>query len=44
MIRIGALPTPEEPVIVSLAKALGDALDRQQVAIVRDYLDGEVEA
>lgn len=39
MIRIGNSPAAPHPVIVSLAKALGDALDQQQVAIVRDHLD-----
>jgi hypothetical protein len=38
MIRIGALSGHEEPVIVSLTKALGDAIDRRQVLIVREYL------
>jgi hypothetical protein len=40
MIRIGALPQSEHPVIVDLRVALGEAIDRQQVAIVRAYLDG----
>ena len=41
MIVTGTYPKPEHPVIRDLREALGEAIDRQQVAIVRAYLDGE---
>lgn len=38
MIVTGTYTTTEHPVIVDLRTALGEALDRQQVAIVREHL------
>lgn len=39
MIVTGTYPKPEHPVIRDLREALGEAIDRQQVAIVREHLD-----
>lgn len=43
MIVTDTYPKPERPVIVDLRTALGEAIDRQQVAIVREYLDAVAE-
>lgn len=40
MIVTDTYTAPAEPVVVDLRTAIGEAIDRQQVAIVRAYLEG----